>query len=304
MLVKIQNLPNTKSYSRVKAMAVHPKLSLVAIAICDIKFYLRLHPFSLTEPDFKDEQPLAKDFFRMKDAVHERMCEQTKIVEWSSTGSLLFQITTKGIKILSLQSQSSILKLNYSLRNIDYLEDASEVVCFSKSSRDSHIFYGTLDSKLVKYNLARKFRVSKPLPSKATTLKTDPLDKWLLLLSLDNILSVYSFSNLELKRSVPLGLDLSAQSLSPITRVEVSIGISPDLKSVIVPNIEKSPMGVAFGLSPQNNFEISHMIGISTAEISCVEFFPFVCIDNKKSHSVIELSQSQSSVSSKDPLSQ
>ena len=189
MLVKIERLPETKPYSRVKSFCVHPHFPLIAISLCEVKYFIRLHPFHLAE---KKEQSLeafeqasvSDSFFKLEPAVFQKRCEMTKRLQWSAGGFLLFQITSKGVKVLALSSKSSLGKKEYAVANSDYIEDSSEIIAFASSAHDTHIYYATLRSKLVKYSLAQRTRTMKELGSKTLSICADPLDKFLVLLSL------------------------------------------------------------------------------------------------------------------------
>lgn len=179
------------------------------------------------------------------------------------------------MKILALQSKSSLQKLDYFFRNSDYLEDNSEIICFAGTSKDSHLFYGTLDAKLVRYSLSRKYRAHKQLRSKPIAIQSDPLGKWVSVLTIDNVLSIFSFSGLEHKKSITMGLDFSGKSSSSLTREEFQVHISPDAQTIIIPNMENTPIGTAFGVNT-STFDVSFMVGFSRAEITCLKYLPYV----------------------------
>ena len=301
MFVRIKKLPASKSYSRIKGLAIHPQFPLIAVAICDIKFYLRLHSYNLQKPPEKVEENIP-EFFSMEEPLFEKTCEMTKKIFWSNTGSHLFQITTKGVKVLALQSKSSIQKLDYFFRNSDYLEDNSEIVCFTGSSRDSHLFYGTLDAKIVRYSLSRKSRSHQSLKTKPIAIHADPLDKWVCVLTMDNVLSVFTFSGLEHKKDIKLGLNFVKPNQNLLTREEFQVHVSPDGQTLIVPNMEDTPIGTAFGVNTAN-FEVTFLVGFSRAEITCMKYLPYVFQESGQSSQVLELTDSESVKPSTGPLS-
>ena len=289
MFVRIKNLPSSKPYSRVKGFAFHPQFPLIAVSICDVKFYLRLHSYSLKAPINSDEIP---EIFKVNPPLFQKTCEMTKKIFWGSSGSHLFQITTKGVKILALQSKSSLQKLDYYFRNSDYLEDNSEIICFAGTSKDTHLFYGTLDAKLVRYSLSRKYRAHKQLRSKPIAIQADPLDKWVSVLTIDNVLSIFSFSGLEHKKSITMGLDFSEKSSSSLTREEFQVHISPDAQTIIIPNMENTPIGTAFGVNT-STFDVSFMVGFSRAEITCLKYLPYVFQEIGEMSPVQEICESE-----------
>ena len=301
MFVRIKKLPCTKTYSRIKGLAIHPKFPIIAIAICDIKYYLRLHSYSFEDPiDIVDEN--IPEFFELNAPLFEKTCQMTKKIFWSNTGSHLFQIITKGIKILALQSNSSLQKLDYFFRNSDYIEDNSEIVCFTGSSKDTYLFYGTLDAKIVRYSLSRKYRSHKTLKSKPIAVHADPLDKWVCVLTIDNNLSIFSFSGLDYKKKITLGLQYSKLNLNKFTREEFQVHVSPDANTLIVPNMENTPIGTAFGVNT-NTFEVSFLVGFSRAEITCMKYLPYVFQEVKETQNIVEVSDSESNKASQQSIS-
>lgn len=301
MLVRIKKFPSSKPYSRIKGLAIHPQFPLIAVAICDIKFYLRLHSYSLGEPPSQLPQEI-EEFFNIDIPLFEKTCEMTKKIFWANTGTHLFQITTKGVKVLSLESNSSLQKKEYFLRNSDYLEDNSEIVCFAGTSRDSHLFYGTLDAKIVRYSLSRKSRSRRSLKSKPIAIQTDPLDKWVCVLSIDNMLSVFTFGGLEHKKDIQLGLNLGNANPKVLTREEFQVHVSPDAQTLILPNMEDTPIGTAFGVNT-SNFEVSFLVGFSRAEVTCMKYLPYVFQETHQSPQVLDLSDSDSPKHNSGPLS-
>jgi hypothetical protein len=302
MFVRIKKFPSSKPYSRIKGLAIHPKFPIIAIAICDIKFYLRLHSYSLQPPLLPTSNDLIPEFFGIDAPLFEKTCEMTKKIFWANTGTHLFQITTKGVKVLALESKSSFQKKEYILRNSDYLEDNSEIVCFTGTSKDSHLFYGTLDAKIVRYSLSRKSRSRQVLKSKPIAIQTDPLDKWVCVLSIDNVLSIFSFGGLEYKKEIKLGLNLVNASPGLLTREEFQVHISPDAQTLIIPNVEDTPIGTAFGVNT-SNFEVSFLVGFSRAEITCLKYLPYVFQEVHESPQVLELSETDTLNNSTTPLS-
>jgi hypothetical protein len=301
MFVRIKKLPSSKSYSRIKGLAIHPRFPIIAIAICDIKFYLRLHSYTFEESSeiSNDDIP---EFFDLNEPLFEKTCEMTKKIFWGATGSHLFQITTKGIKILALHSKSSIQKLDYFFRNTDYIEDNSEIVCFTGSSKDTYLFYGTLDAKIVRYSLSRKYRSHKSLKSKPIAVHADPLDKWVCVLTIDNFLSIFSFSSLEFKKNISLGLKIAETNLNKFTREEFQVHVSPDGQTLIIPNMEDTPIGTAFGVDT-HKFEVSFLIGFSKAEITCMKYLPYVFQEVNDSPIIPEMSDSDLNKRATQPLS-
>ena len=196
MKVKIERLPGTKPYSRVKSFCLHPHFPIIATSICEVKYYIRLLPYTLQKkPEHleidRSENSLGatserqyEGSFQIGPAVFEKRSEMTKKLQWSANGFQLFQITSKGVKILNLSSKSSLGQEEFGLTNSDYAEDSSEIIAFASSSQDTYMYYATLDSKLVKYSLMQRTRVVKNLDSKTLAMCADPLDKHLVLLSL------------------------------------------------------------------------------------------------------------------------
>jgi hypothetical protein len=126
----------------------------------------------------------------------------------------------------------------------------------------------------------------------------DPLDKWVCVLTIDNVLSIFSFSSLEYKKNISLGLKLSKTNLNKFTREEFQVHVSPDAQTLIVPNMEDTPIGTAFGVNT-NNFEVSFLIGFSRAEITCMKYLPYVFQEVKETPKIVEISDSESN---NDPM--
>jgi hypothetical protein len=222
------------------------------------------------ESDHKSE------IVEMSPPIFEKSCEMTKHLEWNSLGNILYQVTSKGVKICSLNVQKDL-----SLQNIDYLEDSSEVVAFTGDNSESVCFFATLEAKICRYDLIKKSTVTKQMDSKVVSLKTDSLRKWLFVLCLDNKFFAVDFKTLEIKKNIPISLDLPNKSMSPIVREDVTFDISPDLEHLVIPNMENHSFGSAIGLSSKDSFDICFMLGLSSAELTCIKFFPFVCYKNQ-----------------------
>lgn len=264
-------LDDLKGSSIVKNALFHPKENIVAFVVFNCGYFLRVSTYSVDlsnrgEPNFEIHAP----FYNEK-------IETSNILQWSFEGNLLFNASNKGLKTLSLSKPLEI----YAITAMAYMEDHSEILSLGCSRDENYLFYGTLDGRVVRYNRSTQKKDEVKLGNKVLALSIDPLVKFVGCLTLDNKYAILEFNSLKVNKIIDLNFQKNHGQELIILREERKIDISPNLKYVVIPNLDDKKLPVSFAISRDANFEIKHIFGGSFASVNTIKFVPRIFMDSE-----------------------
>ena len=271
MFIKYHLLDDLKGSAIVKNALFHPKENIVAFVVFNCGYFLRVSTYSIDagsqgEPNFDIHPP----FYNEK-------IETSNILQWSFEGNLLFNASNKGLKTLSLSKPLE----TYAITAMAYMEDQSEILSLGCSRDENFLFYGPLDGRVVRYNRSTQKKDDVKLSNKVLALSIDPLVKFVGCLSLDNKYTILEFNSLKITKLIDLNFQKNHGQELIILREERRIDISPNLKYIVIPNLDDKKLPVTFAISRDANFEIKHVFGGSFASVNTIKFVPRIFMDSE-----------------------
>jgi hypothetical protein len=272
MFIKYHLLEDLKASSIVKNALFHPKENVVAFVVFNCGYFLRVSQYSIEVAD-ADSEPV----FNIHEPFFNEKIETSNILQWSFDGNFLFNVSNKGLKTLSL---SKLLE-RFVLASLSYMEDSSEILSIGCARDENCLFYGTLDGRVIKFNRSTQKKEEIKLGNKILSLCIDPLMKFVSCLTLDNKFSILDFGTLKVNKIIDLNFQKNQGQDLIIYREERKIDISPNLKYVMVPNLDDKKLPLSFCISRDSNFEIKNIFGGSFSSVNCIKFIPRIFMDSE-----------------------